>query len=317
MSAGDELPENVSAATDYITANSGVIDGTVETVSSNSGVWGGEPLPISSRDGIDLELTGDMLLIGASALTASIDEKLDADVYAADSGNFLTAHQSLDGYLQNTDLEISDNKITGISGVPLAAGGGGDVPEGVMAESGLGFNAVDEISGYNGSAFATLSPEKQWLVHDDTLVHAANSAQYALGVNLSAVERLLGIDETVLWSGAVSAVNLPILLNESFNNFNKIKFKLSMDDCDNEIVYDVTDSRIYYGLSLNNISNSVVYMNWLKLSANDSHDTFIISQTKNVEWNRASTDTTASQSRVDWEWTCRAVQKIIGIGRKQ
>ena len=58
-----------------------------------------------------------------------------------------------DTYLQNTDLEISDNKITGISGVPLAAGGGG-VPEGVMAESGLEFNTDNEISGYNGSAFA-------------------------------------------------------------------------------------------------------------------------------------------------------------------
>lgn len=69
-----------------------------------------------------------------------------------------------------------------------------DVPTGVMVESACEYNAVNEISGYNGSAIAQYGAEKQWLVHDDTLVHASNSAQYALGVNLSAVEKLTTID---------------------------------------------------------------------------------------------------------------------------
>ena len=100
------------------------------------------------------------------ATTAELAGKQDAGDYlsASESANyypmtgnpsgFLTEHQSLDGYLQDTDLTIVDNKITEISGVPLSAGGGGDVPEGVMAESGLEFNTDNEISGYNGSAFA-------------------------------------------------------------------------------------------------------------------------------------------------------------------
>ena len=88
------------------------------------------------------------------ATTASVAEKLDTTAFSTVSGDFLTEHQSLDGYLQDTDLTIVDNKITEISGVPLSAGGGGDVPEGVMAESGLEFNTDNEISGYNGSAFA-------------------------------------------------------------------------------------------------------------------------------------------------------------------
>jgi hypothetical protein len=72
------------------------------------------------------------------------------------------------------------------------------VPEGVMVESACEYNAVNEISAYNGSAIAQYGAEKQWLVHDDTLVHASNSAQYALGVNLSAVAQLLGVSGPVL-----------------------------------------------------------------------------------------------------------------------
>lgn len=93
-------------------------------------------------------------------------------------------------YLQNTDLATTDGKVTAISGIPLSAGG--NVPEGVMVESGLEYNAVNEISGYNGSAIAQYGAEKQWLQHDDTIVHVSNSAQYAFGVNLSAVAQLLG-----------------------------------------------------------------------------------------------------------------------------
>lgn len=51
-----------------------------------------------------------------------VSSKLDTTAFSTVSGNFLTAHQSLDGYLQDSDLEISDNKVTAISGVPLAGG---------------------------------------------------------------------------------------------------------------------------------------------------------------------------------------------------
>ena len=111
----------------------------------------------------------------------------------------------------------STNKISAINGSALA--GGSEVPSGTMNVSGLEYNAVNEISAYNGSAIAQYGAEKQWLVHDDTLVHAANSAQYALGVNLSSVAQLLGVDETVLWDNGNSfTINVP----ESIYNFEKI-----------------------------------------------------------------------------------------------
>ena len=105
-----------------------------------------------------------------------------------------------------------------------STGGGGSVPEGVMAESGLKYNAVGEISGYGDSAIAQYGAEKQWLVHDDTIVHMSNSAQYAFGVNLSAVAQLLGIDETVLFDGQVTVnVGNTAQLSESIHNFEYIK----------------------------------------------------------------------------------------------
>ena len=147
--------------------------------------------------------------------------KLDSSAFSDVSGSFLTAVPAT--YLQNTDLTTTDGKVTAISGIPLSAGG--DVPEGVMVESGLEYNAVNEISAYNGSAIAQYGAEKQWLQHDDTIVHVANSAQYAFGCNISALQRLMGIDETVIWSGYYNPSNgTNITFTEPVSAFNKIKF---------------------------------------------------------------------------------------------
>lgn len=97
----------------------------------------------------------------------------------------------------------ADNKISGYNGSAFATGS--ELPSGVMVESGLEYNAANEISGYSGSAIAQYGAEKQWLVHDDTLVHAANSAQYALGVNVSAVQSLMNVSPI---SACVTQVNL-------------------------------------------------------------------------------------------------------------
>ena len=163
-------------------------------------------------------------------LTADMTAYQPAGDYltTADSANFYTTANESGfitgvpaGTMNESAFEYDENdKISGYNGSAFA--GGSDVPEGVMVESGLEYNAVNEISGYNGSAIAQYGAEKQWLVHDDTLVHAANSAQFALGVNLSAVAQLLGVDETVLWSGNCQA-NSSVNLTESYKNFEKIK----------------------------------------------------------------------------------------------
>ena len=188
---------------------------TADALDSVSGDWN----EVSAK--LDTTAFSD---VSGTFLTAhqDISNKLDTTAFSNVSGNFLTAVP--DTYLQNTDLSTTDGKVTAISGIPLSAGG--DVPEGVMSESGLEYNAVNEISGYNGSAIAQYGAEKQWLVTDDTLVHISNSAQFALGVNLSAVAQLLGVDETVLWSGepeASTTTAKKYQLSENLRNFKKFK----------------------------------------------------------------------------------------------
>ena len=171
------------------------------------------------QDLSDYQTTADMVNYQTTAGMTAYQEAGDY-LTTADSGSFLTGVP--DTYLQNTDLSTEDGKVTAISGIPLSAGG--DVPEGVMVESGLEYNAVNEISGYNGSAIAQYGAEKQFIVHDDTLVHVANSAQYALGVNLSAVAQLLGMDETVIfvtasYNNQLSAIHL----SEPVSAFDRIR----------------------------------------------------------------------------------------------
>lgn len=195
-----------------------------------------------------------------------------------DSANFYTtANESgfitgvPDTYLQNTDLSTEDGKVTAISGIPLSAGG--DVPEGVMVESGLEYNAVNEISGYNGSAIAQYGAEKQWLVHDDTLVHAANSAQYALGVNLSAVAQLLGVDETVLWSGEtfVTTSRNIINLSESMYNFNSIKIYDRSFSNNQTDAYATTITEVSMLPSAQEIGTSDTWVDFYQMTASGSH----------------------------------------------
>ena len=124
------------------------------------------------------------------------------------------------------------SKISAINGSALA--GGGDVPTGTMNVSGLEYNAVNEISAYNGSAIAQYGAEKQWLVHDDTLVHAANSAQYALGCNVSALQRLMGIDETVLFTSSWNDNLWNVNLSEPISSFKKIRMYITRGDGSDE-----------------------------------------------------------------------------------
>ena len=63
-----------------------------------------------------------------------------------------------------------------------------------------------------------------------TIVHISNSAQYAFGCNISALQRLMGIDETVLFenSGNVGKANISAYtLSESVNNFDRVRISFT------------------------------------------------------------------------------------------
>lgn len=187
-----------------------------------------------------------------------------------------------------------------------------DVPTGVMVESACEYNAVNEISGYNGSAIAQYGAEKQWIVHDDTLVHAANSAQYALGVNLSAVAQLLGVDETVLWSGAAAVSNCT--LAEPITNFNSVKFLLYGRE-------DTNRTRMWFECETTNDTWNIqyadgtnyVYTQFIQLSSTDT----TLSAIRYKEINYGALNSTAVSIGGATGTYPAIIKAVVGIGRKQ
>lgn len=160
------------------------------------------------------------------------------------------------------------DRINSINSSALA--GGGDVPEDVMVESAVGYNAVNEISGYNGSAIAQYGAEKQWLVHDDTLVHASNSAQYALGCNISALQRLMGIDETVLWEGVMSATGTTADFLDNIKDFERIK--------------------VYSRRAVNGVGRPFIINEFQPTFSPETRNAFVYNQVVNIESNTHQED---------------------------
>jgi hypothetical protein len=182
-----------------------------------------------------------------------------------------------------------------------------------LPESGVGYNAVNEISGINGSAIAQYGHEAQWLVHDDTLVHASNSAQYALGVNLSAVAQLLGVDETVLWSGNTFSIgdggrlSATVQLSEPISAFEEIKI-ISSGNLDSEtIILDTSKTGgngaftwfVPEGTNSNWIGLRGVFTDQTHLKVYGGYSTTIASVFTGGGW-----------------WNYKNIYKVVGIGRK-
>lgn len=296
----------ISVSGDYITKNSA--DTLYYGIDNPSGF-------ITGVDLSDYQTTAGMTAYQPAGDYLTTGDSANFYTTANESG-YLTAVP--DTYLQNTDLTITDGKITEISGVPLSAGD--ELPSGVMNTSALEYNAVNEISGYNGSAIAQYGAEKQWLVHDDTLVHAANSAQYALGCNISALQRLMGIDETVLFTGSDTNLVTSFNTNEPITNFNSIK-AYSMIYTDNEYIGSVIEYDVNSLVKTNEMNVGFGYVidnGWKCWGAQKWH----ITNNSAFEMYRAGRTfvgpgSTAFGFNDQVEPSNGWVYKVIGIGRKQ
>ena len=178
-------------------------------------------------------------------------------------------------------------------------------PADVMMETGLEYNAVNEISAYNGSAIAQYGANKQWLQHDDTLLHVANSAQYALGVNVSAVAQLMCVDETVLFSGSSANPTL----SESIDNFEHIKVTYTYwpDNYATKLIYGWS-SKPTFTDGWFNANGGVGGIFITRLTANDSHT--VIGSDANKYWN-PPTGTALNDALSNFK-----ILNVIGIGRK-
>lgn len=126
-----------------------------------------------------------------------------------------------DTYLQNTDLSTADGKVTAISGIPLSAGG--DVPEGVMVESGLEYDNT-EISGYSGSAFKDVALTDVVTANSGVWGGSALPVSAGKGVKISLQDDTLVFeaDETVLASGIANDATA-FTLSEEAGNFERLR----------------------------------------------------------------------------------------------
>jgi hypothetical protein len=190
-----------------------------------------------------------------------------------------------------------------------------------LKESELGYNAVDEVSAINGSAIAQYGAEKQWLVHDDTLVHASNSAQYALGVNLSAVAQLLGVDETVLfenWESPIRSTTATGSLAEPLTSFDSFEVTWAPYGNRGEARWEPviqkfpsypSNSACYYPLFAPWLveGDAGTYLFMELLSANDTN--FCIKEGRFYQYTTTVTGKTTDMSNTK-------IYKIVGIGRK-
>ena len=280
-------------------------------------------LPMTGRDGVDVQLDNGSLILSSTLWETVTTNSAqwgqgggggDVEVNNYVYNNSAAIDETVTSYEQNSASYVVENNfeydgndlITAYNGSAFAGqGGGGEVPTGTMNVSGLEYNAVNEISGYNGSAIAQYGAEKQWLVHDDTLVHASNSAQYALGCNISALQRLMGIDETVLFEGNALHNHATATLSEPFTNFEKIKVYGHTDD---GVMYPwYTEVPTFSGIGFIGVAtNNAGWSKWFGLSVPDS--THIVPYSGYVAtW--ASTTTGYLQNT----W---GITRVIGIGRK-
>ena len=221
---------------------------------------------------------------------------------------------TLTGSIQKRELEYDANTsaITAIAG--SAIGGGGELPEGVMVESGLEYNAVNEISGYNGSAIAQYGAEKQWLQHDDTIVHVANSAQYAFGVNVSALQRLMGIDETVLFENNEGQTG-NFTATEPFTNFNEVALYVAPGT-----EPEVGVNKIMLPMIGNNTTSLRFAFDTTWLGFKNISFTFNYNNTGMSAFSPASGSWFGCVNNVakqgDWSGESMYIYKVVGIGRK-
>ena len=225
----------------------------------------------------------------SAVLTGMIDAKQDALTFGYDE----------------------QDRINSINNSALA--GGGDVPEGTMVESNLEYNSQGYINGYNGSAVATIDQERQWFTHDDTLCHISNSAQYALGVNMSAISadlaRMMGVDETVLLDRGTDDLTAPntAQLSEPFSAFEKIEIWSVW----NPWPTNVPQATYYPGTATNGsymVWDNSQYMRagYGKWAVNGT--TFqLVSASQTTNWPTFDSPQTG----------LGGIRKIVGIGRRQ
>ena len=242
-----------------------------------------------------------------------------------------------DTYLQNTDLSTEDGKVTAISGIPLSAGG--DVPEGVMVESGLEYNAQGYISGYAGSAItgeATIYTDTATMTGQGTISEPFGVkstdlfVQEPLYTGTSGNSAYIGWNnETVLWSGVAATGTLTA--SESVLNFDHYKIYISERERGTPAILEFhTENTATSGdnAQTNNGGFKAIALTMFQTTDKD----FFTINSNHAVWNDSFTElslsTTGYNKYMPWKsngfnqwdnagWTPTIrIHKIVGVNRK-
>lgn len=227
-----------------------------------------------------------------------------------------------DTYLQNTDLTISNNKVTEISGIPLA--GGGTVPEGIMVESGLEYDST-EISGYSGSAFKDVALTDVVTANSGAWGGSALPVSAGKGVKISLQNDTLVFsnDETVLFETTATNGAGSLTLSESLKNFERVA---------------VLPTRGWPGpaTTTNNVGGTgpyMIYETYALSAGNKDYESICPVIFEGPNWKMSKYSANDAFTQLEWSWgfqrdmtgsnvvmansytACVGIRKVIGINR--
>ena len=171
------------------------------------------------------ELTGEIILpVGTSTQTIAIPNATEFKAWANDWVSIVSAVASAADSFETVVGELAwasalptyqydeQDRISAINNSAVA--GGTDIE--------FGYDSADNISAINNSAISQTPSQKLYLQSPLTTGVSGTSAY--IGVLSADLARMLGVDETVLFSGNATYTNFPLTLNEPMSSFDTIKF---------------------------------------------------------------------------------------------
>lgn len=123
-------------------------------------------------------------------------------------------------------------------------------------------------------------------------------------------------DETVLWENTtpITTTGQKFVLSEHYSAFDHLNFVMRMDQGMQDIPVKSVDG--YFSVPFNYVKDGVaVYETQTLIQFTGTSGSILT--TKCLGWNVGSTAKQPDTVVNNWEWTTRALTKIVGINRKE
>ena len=225
-------------------------------------------------------------------------------IQAISQGNYILQAPPASSYMNLSGLEYDGDKISGYAGSAFKAG----------TDLEFEYDSADNISAINSSAISTTP--SQALYAKSPLYAGVSGTSSFIGINSGDLARMLGVDETVLFSGSTQSPNL----TDSIWNYKKISLLIGDDTTNTK----VSNSQMYYTDDIAAIGSGFSIFQTCKrkdggyismgayINVNNGGSGFTVASVGG--W--ASWDNSTCQYQGAGTWAPR-FYKVIGIGRKE